>query len=157
MQDTVCEQDVSCDDAGAVHEYFAVDDGDGHIAAAESGDCAVGQRAAVGNGSVDDVVLKDGSSLLGGEVAQSRADVLECSVVGCKDRQVGCSVDGFCQVGGVDCTEEGTETSFLSGDTDIGRDGEKAVDDVDDTAVESDVLLSVNFMSRASSNKWLTA
>lgn len=144
MQDTVCDEDVGGDDAGAVHEDLAVDDGDGHVAATEGGDSAVGQRAAVCNGSVDDVVLQDGSSLLSSEVAQSGADVLEGCIVGCEDGQVGCGVDGFGQVGGVDCTEEGAEASFLSSDTDVGRDGEQTVDDVDDTAVESDVLLSIS-------------
>lgn len=144
MQDTVREEDVGCDDAGAVHEDFAVDDGDGHVAAAESGDGAVGQRAAVGDCAVDDVILQDRGSLLGSEVAQSRADVLEGSVVGCEDGQVGCGVDGFCQVGGVDCSEESTETGFLSSDTDIGRNSEDAVDDMDDTAVETNVLLRVS-------------
>lgn len=144
MQDTVRDEDVSGDDAGAVYEDFAIDDGDGHVAAAESRDGTVGKRAAVCNGSVDNVVLQDGSSLLSSEVAQSRADVLERCIVGCEDGQVRCRVDGLGQVGGVDCTKEGAEASFLSSDTDVGRDGEQAIDDVDDTAVESDVLLSIS-------------
>ena len=97
---------VGDDDAGAVDEDFAVDDGDGDVAAAESGDGAVGQRAAVGNGAVDDVVLQDGGSLLSSQVAEGRADILERSVVGGEDGQVRGGVDGFGEVCGVDCTEE---------------------------------------------------
>jgi hypothetical protein len=59
VQHAVGEQDIGGDDAGAVHEHFAVDDGYDDVAAAESGDGAVGQRAAVGDGAVDDVVLQD--------------------------------------------------------------------------------------------------
>jgi hypothetical protein len=57
VQDAVGEQDVCGDDAGAVDEDFAVDDGDGDVVAAEGGDCAVGQRAAVGDGAVDHMIL----------------------------------------------------------------------------------------------------
>lgn len=140
MQDTVGDQDVSGDDAGAVHEDFAVDDGDGDVAAAEGGDGAIGQRAAVGDGAVNDVVLQDGSSLLGSEVAQGRADVLKRSVVGSEDGQVGCGVDSFGEVGGVDSTQESTQTSFLGDHADVRGNGEEAIDDMDHTTVECDVL-----------------
>ena len=56
VQNTIGQQDVGGDDAGTVHEDFAVNDGDGHVVATESGDGAVGQRAAVGDGAIDDVV-----------------------------------------------------------------------------------------------------
>lgn len=149
MQDAIGEQDVCDDDAGAVHEDFAVDDGDGYVAATESRDSAVGQRAAVGDGAVDDVVLQDGSSLLGSEVAQGGADVLKRSVVGGEDGQVGGGVDGFGKVCGVDCTEESTQTGFLGDHADVRWDSEKAVDDMDDTTVECNVLQIVSFVSNA--------
>ena len=59
VQDTVGDQDIGGDDTSAVDEDLAVNDGDGNVATAESGDGAVGQRAAVCDGAVDDVVLQD--------------------------------------------------------------------------------------------------
>ena len=149
VQDAVGDQDVCYDDTGAVHEDFAVDDGDGHVAAAESGDGAVGQRAAVCHGAVDDVVLQNGSGLLCSQVAQGRADVFERSVVGGEDGQIGCRVDSFSEVCGVDCTKESTQAGFLGNDADVRWDSEEAVNDMDYTTVECNVLRIVSFMSHS--------
>jgi hypothetical protein len=144
VQHAVGEQDIGGDDAGAVHEDLAIDEGDGDVAAAQSGDGAVGQRAAVGDGAVDDMVLQDGSGFFGGEIAQGGADVLERFVVWGEDGQVGGGVDCFCEVGCVDCTEESAKTGFLGDGADVRRDCEEAVDDVDDAAVECNVLTIVS-------------
>ena len=147
MEDTVGEQDVCGDDASAVHEDFAVDDGDGDVAATESGDGAVGQRAAVCYGAVDDVVLEDFGSLLGSEVAQGRADILERSVVGGEDGQIWGGVDGLGQVRCVNGTQECTQASFLGNDADVRWESEEAVDDMDHTSVKCDVLEIISFVS----------
>ena len=141
MQDTIGQQDIGGDDAGAVDEDFAVDDGDGHVVAAKGGDGAVGQRAAVSDCAIDDVVLQNCGSLFGGEVGEDRADVLESGVVRSENGQVGSGVDGFSEVGCVDSTEEGAEPGFLSNSADVRRDGEETVDNVDNSAVEGNVLM----------------
>lgn len=146
VQDSVGDEDVCGNDAGTVHEDLAVDDGDGDVTTTESRDGGVGQRAAVCHGAVDDVVLQDRGSFLGSEVAQGRADVLERSVVGGEDGQVWCRVDGLGEVCGVDCTKESTQTSFLSDDADVRRDSKEAVDDMDHTAVECNVLSIISFL-----------
>ena len=111
--------------------------------ALDGGDGAVGQRAAVCDGAVDDVVLQDGGSLLSSEVAQGRANVLKRSVVGGEDGQVGGRVDGLGEVGGVNCTQERTQASFLSDHADVRGNGEEAIDDMDHTTVECNVLQSI--------------
>ena len=141
VQDTVGEQDVGGDDAGAVHEDFTVDDGDGDVVAAEGGNCAVGQRAAVGDGAVDDVVLQDRGGFFGGQVGEGGADVLEGGVVWCEDGQIGGGCDGFGEAGCVDGTEEGAETGFLSDGADVRREGEQTIDNVDHSTIEGNVLV----------------
>lgn len=142
VQDTVGEEDVGGDDAGAVHEDFTVDDGDGDVVAAEGRDGAVGQRAAVGDCAVDDVVLQDRGGFFGGEVGEGGADVLEGGVVGGEDGEVRGGGDSFGKAGCVDCTEEGAETGFLSDGADVRREGEEAVNNVDDSTVEGNVLMA---------------
>ena len=142
VQDTVGEQDVGGDDAGAVHKDFTFDDGDGDVVAAEGRDGAVGQRAAVGDCAVDDVVLQDRGGFFGGEVGEGGADVLEGGVVGGEDGEVRGGGDSFGKAGCVDCTEEGAETGFLSDGADVRREGEEPVDNVDDSTVEGNVLMA---------------
>lgn len=141
MEDTVGEQDVGGDDAGAVYKDFTVDNGDGDVVAAESGDCAVGKRAAVGDGAVDDVVLQDRGGFFGGQVGEGGANVLEGGVVWCEDGQIGGGCDGFGEAGCVDGTEEGAETGFLSDGADVRREGEQTIDNVDHSTIKGNVLV----------------
>jgi hypothetical protein len=142
VQDTVGEQDVGGDDAGAVHVDVAVDDGDCDVVAAEGrDDGAVGQSAAVGDCAVDDVVLQDRGDLFGGQVCEGGADGLESGVVGSEDGEVRCSGDGFGEAGCVHCVKEGAEAGFLGDGADVRREGEETVNNVDDSAVEGNVLV----------------
>lgn len=143
VQDTVREQDVGSDDTSAVDEDFALNDGDGDVVATESGDRAVGQRAAVRDGAVDHVVLQDLGGFFSSEVGQSRRNVLESSVDGSKDGEVRRRVDSFSQVRCIDGTEERAKSSLLSNSADIRRYSKKAVNYMNDSTIKGNVLGSV--------------
>ena len=66
---------------------------------------------------------------------------MEGGVVGSEDGEVRGGGDGFGEAGCVDCTEEGAEAGFLSDGADVGREGEETVDNVNDSAVEGNVLV----------------
>lgn len=140
MQDAVLEEDVCVNDASAVDEDLAVGDRDCQVSAAEGGHGAVGERAGVSDGAVDGMVLEDAGGLFDGEVAEGGADVLECGIVGREDGEVWCRVDGRGEVCSFDGAEEGGEVRFCGCGGDVGWNGEDAVDDVDDTAGEVEVL-----------------
>lgn len=143
MEHAVGEQDVAVDDTGTVNEDLAVDDGHRNVTTAKRGHGAVGQRAAVGDSTVDDVILQDGRSILDGDVGKDGGDVLEGGVVGRKDGQVRCGVHSFGELSRIEGAKQCGQVGLLSDGTDIGRDGEQTVNDVDNATVEGKVLQSL--------------
>lgn len=145
MNNTVGDENVRGDDASTVDKDLSVDDGDGQVGAInglEGG--TVGQTAAVADGSGNDVVGKDAGDLLGGEVTKTGADGLESSVAGSEDGDILGGVDGLNKVGGGKSSSEGRETC---GDGSVGSslgDGKDRVDDVDNTAGESNILETIS-------------
>lgn len=141
VDDTVGDQDISGDDLGVVNENTLVADGDGEHLAVGGGELsAVHEAGRVADGAGDNMVGQDAGEVLGGQVAESRANVLESLVGGSEDGDIGGGVDGVDEVSSDDGTTEGGETS--SGE-DIGRDhgdGQHSVDDVNDTTSEVYVL-----------------
>lgn len=92
------------------------------------------------------MVLKNRSSLFTGQVRESAANVLECSVDRGENGDIGRRVDGLGKVGRVDSTKESTQASFLGNSADVRGDGEQAVNDVNDfllVSVDLHVLLEV--------------
>lgn len=68
MSHAVGDENVGNDDLGRVDEDTFVVDGNLYRASLESGNrLAVAQSAAVADGAIDDVVLQNGSELLGGK------------------------------------------------------------------------------------------
>jgi len=85
------------------------------------------------------VILQDALQLLGGEVRG--ADALEGGIGGGKYGQASRRrVQGLGRSGGVGGAEEGGEVGSLCDGGEVGRDREKSVDDMDDAAVEDEVL-----------------
>jgi hypothetical protein len=143
VDNTVGNEDVGSDDTGVVHEDTAVTDGDGELLAVGSGEgSSVLKGGRVANGALsDDMVGKDAGSVLSAQVAKSGANVLESLVVGSEDCDVGSVVDGFKQLCRIDGS---TETNKVGSQQCVGsvlRDSQHAVDDVNNTTGEVNILL----------------
>jgi len=145
VDDTVGNENVRGDDASTVDKDLSVSNGDGQVGAVyglEGG--AVGQAAAVTDSAGNNVVGKDACDLLGGEVTKTGADGLESSVAGGEDGDILGGVDGLNKVGSGKSSSEGRQTS---GDGSVGSslgDGKDSVDDVDNTAGESNILETIS-------------
>jgi len=140
VDDTTREKHIRDDDSGGVDEDVAVvGDGDVKVAAGEGHLRGVGEGAGVRDCAVQDVILQDALQLLGGEVRG--ADALEGGIGGGKYGQASRRrVQGLGRSGGVGGAEEGGEVGSLCDGGEVGRDREKSVDDMDDAAVEDEVL-----------------
>ena len=95
------------------------------------------------------MVGQDIGDLLSGEVAKSRANVLDGLVAGREDGNVGGGVDGLNEVGGI----EGSTQRGQAGGTEcvrgsLGKD-QQGVDDVDNTTGEVDVLNTISNLMMA--------
>lgn len=108
VDNTVCDENIGNGDLGAVYEDATLlANGDCEVGAVEGGQSsAVGNSRRVTNGAGNNVVGQDAGNVLSGEVAKSRANVLESLVGRSKDGDVGCGVNRLDEVGGVQCTAE---------------------------------------------------
>lgn len=144
VNDTTGDEDIRGNDTRGVDKNRAIVNGDGQILAVDSrDDGAVPQGAAVSDSAVYDMVCEDVGQVSGGEGTETRADGLEGSVPGREDGYVAEAVDSGDEAG---VGERAGEGGQAGGDGGVGGalgEGEDAVDDVDHTAGEVDVLYSV--------------
>lgn len=111
VNDTVGDQDVGSDNAGAVDENAAIVDGDGQILAVGClENSSVAETRAVAKSSSDDVVGQDISGLFGGQVSETGANSLESCVGRSEDGDVGSVVDCVSQVGRNDSSTKGSQS-----------------------------------------------
>lgn len=110
MDNTVRSEDVGENDTSGVDEELAVDVCDVEVGSGhrlEGGIC--GEQRGVSDSAVDDVVLKQGSSLCAGEGRKNGADLREGGVDRGEDGDVSGSVHWCGEVGCAECSGKGTE------------------------------------------------
>jgi hypothetical protein len=144
VDDTVGDENIRDDDLGLVDVDSAVVNGNVKLLAIGSSESTVLESAAVAKSVVYDVVREDISEITLAGVGEDGTDVGKGTVVGNKDGDVPLTAEvgqnlGFC---------EGTSSGGkVGGDGSIGDvlgDAENAVDDVNDTTGEVEVLKSVS-------------
>jgi hypothetical protein len=108
MDDTVGNENIGSDDTCAVNEDTAAVDGDGQVLAVQSLEhSSVGQtRAVAWSRSHNRMVGENIGDLLRSKAGKTTANGLECGVVWREDSDVGGSVNGVQEVGGVKGTTE---------------------------------------------------
>lgn len=141
MNDTTADEEVGVDDASGVDKDGSVDNGDVDLLSRHGGDAGVGEGARICHSPVDDVVFQDVSKVGHGEVAQTRGNVEEGRIGRREDGHVFGIVNGGGQIGGRECADKRRQVCSFGDSGCGGRDGEKRVDDVNDTAGEVEVLL----------------
>lgn len=141
VEDTVGDEDIRNDNLGLIDKDIAIMDGNVDILALGSSKRAVPQRAAVSDSAIDNVVLENALEVVAAEITHNGTNIGKCSVVGRKDGNVLLLDDVFSEVSLSKGANDGRE---VGGDGNVGEvlgDAEDAVDDVDGTAGEVEVLL----------------
>lgn len=141
MEDTVGDENIRNDNLGLIDKDITVVDGNVDLLTLGSSKSAVPQRAAVSNSAIDNVVLENALEVIAAEITHNRTNIGKCGVVGSKDGNVLLLDDILSDVSLSKGTDDGRE---VGGDGSIGEvlgDAKYAVDDVDGTTSEVEVLL----------------
>lgn len=140
MKDAIVDENITVDNARAVHEDSAFG-GDGNVEerALERRHAGVAKECAVHDCAGNDVVLQDIDKLASGKAWDGARDSLESGVVRREDGDVGTSIKSANEVSLSGCARESSEPCFEQSVRRAERDGEDRVDDMDDAVIELDV------------------
>lgn len=155
--DTIGDENVRNDHLGVVDENLTIDNRDSHIFSLEGLESRVLENAAVPDRSSDDVVLEHVLEIVLAQVGEDGSDGGEGSVGGDEDGDVLGLTEVADEVGLGQSTGCGGE---VGGDGGVGQvlgDLQKAVDDVDNTAGEVEILGYISVSSHIVQTKTLTA
>ena len=141
MHDTISDKHISHRDHCLVHHDPSIHQRDLHRSTVQRGDrLAVLQRRTVSYGAIHHVVFEDTGKLGGGQFRNCRINRRKCLVCRREDGDVRERVDCVKKVGLHQGAGKGRETGRLCDGGHVRRNGENGIDNVDDAAIEFDIL-----------------
>ena len=140
MNNTSSNENIRNGNHSRVDVDRSVDNGDRDTLSIDSLEGSVCQQAAVSDGALNHVVSQDAAERLGAEIGKSGSDGLESGVGRGEDGNIAKAIDGFNQISSGKSACKRCEVKSTGSVGCRLRNSQDAVNDVDDTTSEVDVL-----------------